>query len=185
MRSATTRRFWASPINSLVGHFKCVVMTQDWHPVGHVSFASAHKKKPFSTIDMPYGKQVMWPDHCVQGTPDANLLKDLDMTKANMILRKGFNPDVDGYSAFFDNNHKTSTGLEGYLKARSVKRVFLAGLATDFRVMWSALDAREAGFEAMVIEDACRAIDLDGSLQAAWNSMQKAGVGRVQSNELL
>src|SRR5215212_2028024 len=101
-------------INKLAGSFKCVVMTQDWHPSSHVSFASAHGKKPFSTIDMPYGKQVMWPDHCIQGSQDANLLKDLDVTKANMILRKGFNPKVDGYSAFFDNDHKTSTGLEGY-----------------------------------------------------------------------
>jgi nicotinamidase/pyrazinamidase len=172
-------------INRMVGYFRCVVMTQDWHPAGHVSFASAHSKKPFSTIDMPYGKQVMWPDHCVQGMQDANLLKDLDVTKANMILRKGFNPKVDGYSAFFDNDHKTSTGLEGYFKARGVKRVFLAGLATDFCVMWSALDARKIGFEAAVIEDACRGIDLDGSLKAAWDSMLKAGVSRIQTSDLM
>lgn len=171
-------------INNLAGRFRCVVMTQDWHPAGHVSFASAHSKKAFSTLDMPYGKQVMWPDHCVQGTQDANLLKDLDLTKANMILRKGFNPEVDGYSAFFDNDHKTSTGLDGYFKARGVKRVFLAGLATDFCVMWSAIDARKLGFEATVIEDACRGIDLEGSLAAAWKSMEKAGVGRIKSSDL-
>jgi len=169
-------------VNRLIGRFDHVVMTQDWHPAKHVSFASSHNKKPFSMIDMPYGKQVMWPVHWVQGTSDA--LKELHVTKANMILRKGFNPDVDGYSAFFDNDHKTSTDLEGYFKTRGVKHIFLAGLATDFCVMWSSLDARKLGFEATVIEDACRGIDLDGSLAAAWKSMEKAGVGRVNSSDL-
>ena len=172
-------------INKLAGYFSCVVMTQDWHPAGHVSFASAHGKPAFSTIDMPYGKQVMWPDHCVQGSKDADLLDGLDLARANLILRKGFNPKVDGYSAFFDNDHKTSTGLDGYFKARGIRRVFLAGLATDFCVMWSAVDARKAGFEAAVIEDACRGIDLNGSLQAAWNELAKAGVARVESGELM
>jgi nicotinamidase/pyrazinamidase len=172
-------------INKLAGRFSCVVMTQDWHPAGHVSFASAHGKPPFSAIDMPYGKQVMWPDHCVQGSSDAEVINGLDIAKANVILRKGFNPKVDGYSAFFDNDHKTSTGLDGYFKARGIRRVFLAGLATDFCVMWSAVDARKAGFEVAVIEDACRGIDLNGSLQAAWNDMAKAGVARIQSKDLI
>jgi nicotinamidase/pyrazinamidase len=172
-------------INKLAGYFSCVVMTQDWHPAGHVSFASTHGKPAFSTIDMPYGKQVMWPDHCVQDSKDAQLLNSLDTAKANVVLRKGFNPKVDGYSAFFDNDHKTSTGLDGYFKARGIRRVFLAGLATDFCVMWSAVDARKAGFEATVIEDACRGIDLNGSLQAAWNEMAKAGVARIQSRDLI
>ena len=171
-------------INRVSGNFKCVVMTQDWHTAGHVSFASVHGKKPFSVIDMPYGKQVMWPDHCIQGTDDAKLHKNLDVTRASIILRKGFDPKVDGYSAFFDNDHKSSTGLDGYLKARGVTRVFITGLATDFCVMWSAVDARKVGFQAVVIEDACRGIDLDGSLAAAWKDMDKAGVKRIQSSEI-
>ena len=171
-------------INMLAGSFGCVVMTQDWHSARHVSFASAHGKEVFSVIDMPYGKQVMWPDHCIQGTEDAKLHRDLDVTKASIILRKGFDPKVDGYSAFFDNDHKSSTGLDGYLKARGIKRVFLTGLATDFCVMWSAMDARKAGLLAFVIEDACRGIDLNGSLAAAWNEMEKAGVKRIESTDI-
>jgi nicotinamidase/pyrazinamidase len=171
-------------INKLSGSFSCVVMTQDWHPAGHVSFASAHSKDLFSVIEMPYGKQVMWPDHCVQGTEDAKLHRDLDLTKASMILRKGFDPRVDGYSAFFDNDHKSSTGLDGYLKARGIKRVFVTGLATDFCVMWSAVDARKAGLQAFVIEDACRGIDLNGSLATAWKDMEAAGVKRIQSSDV-
>lgn len=172
-------------INSLAGRFKCVVMTQDWHPARHASFASTHGKEPFSVIDMPYGKQVMWPDHCVQNTEDANLHSTLDLTKANLILRKGFNPDVDGYSAFYDNDKKSPTGLTGYLKARKVKRVFICGLATDFCVMWSAVDARKDGFECVVIEDASRGIDVRGSMEAAWKEMGKAGVKHIQSTELV
>lgn len=172
-------------INGLAGRFKCVVMTQDWHPAKHVSFASTHGKDPFSLIDMPYGKQVMWPDHCVQNTADANLHASLDLTKANLILRKGFNPEVDGYSAFYDNDKKSPTGLSGYLKSRKVKRVFVCGLATDFCVMWSSVDARKDGFEVFVIEDASRGIDVRGSLQAGWDEMTKAGCKRVQSGDLV
>jgi nicotinamidase/pyrazinamidase len=166
-------------INDLAGKFQCVVMTQDWHPAGHVSFASTHSKEPFSVIDMPYGKQVMWPAHCVQGTDDAKLHANLDLTKANLILRKGFNPQVDGYSAFYDNDKKTSTGLTGYFKARGIRRVFVCGLATDFCVMWSSVDARKDGFTVFVIEDASRGIDVNGSMQAAWTAMTKAGVKRI------
>ena len=171
-------------VNELAGKFSCVVMTQDWHTPGHSSFASTHGKEPFSVIDMPYGKQVMWPDHCVQGTEDAALHARLDLTKANLILRKGFNPKVDGYSAFYDNDKKTSTGLTGYFKARGIKRIFLCGLATDFCVMWSSIDARKDGFKVAVIDDASRAIDLRGSLAAGWKDMEKAGVKRVQSTDL-
>lgn len=171
-------------VNDLAAKFPCVVMTQDWHVPNHSSFASTHGKEPFSVIDMPYGKQVLWPDHCVQGTEDAALHAELDRTKANLILRKGFNPNVDGYSAFYDNDKKTSTGLTGYFKARGIQRVFICGLATDFCVMWSAIDARKDGFKVAVIEDASRAIDLRGSLAAAWKDMEKAGVKRVQSTDL-
>jgi len=171
-------------INDIAGKFKCVVMTQDWHTPGHISFASTHGKEPFSVIKLPYGDQVMWPDHCVQGTDDANLHSDLDLTKAQLILRKGFNPNVDGYSAFYDNDKKTPTGLAGYLKARGVKRVFVCGLATDFCVMWSSVDARKAGFKTVVIEDLSRGIDVRGSMEAAWKEMTKAGVQRVMSRDI-
>jgi len=171
-------------INDIAGKFTCVVMTQDWHPEGHISFASTHGKEPFSVIEMPYGPQVMWPAHCVQGTDDAKLHANLDLTKANMILRKGFNPKVDGYSAFYDNDKKSATGLTGYFKARGVKRVFVCGLATDFCVMWSAVDARKDGFQVVVLEDAARGIDVRGSMAAAWKDMDKAGVKRANSTDL-
>jgi nicotinamidase/pyrazinamidase len=171
-------------INDIAGKFKCVVMTQDWHPRGHISFASTHGKEPFSAIKLPYGDQVMWPDHCIQGTLDANLHAGLDLTKANLILRKGFNPNVDGYSAFYDNDKKTPTGLAGYLKARGVKRVFVCGLATDFCVMWSSVDAVKAGFKTVVIEDLSRGIDVRGSMEAAWKEMAKAGVERAMSRDI-
>ena len=171
-------------VNKLAGGFKNVVMTQDWHPSGHVSFASTHKKEVFSTMEMIYGTQVMWPDHCVQGTADGALHKDLSIPHAQLIIRKGYNANVDGYSAFLDLDGKTHTGLEGYLRGRGIRRVFLAGLATDFCVMWSATDARKLGFEAAVIEDACRHIDVGGSLNAAWKKMDAAGVKRIQSADL-
>jgi nicotinamidase/pyrazinamidase len=171
-------------INKLAKGFKNVVMTQDWHPAGHISFASTHKKKPFEVMEMVYGTQVMWPDHCIQSTPDGALHKDLSVAHAQLIIRKGYNANVDGYSAFLDLDGKTATGLEGYLKTRGIKRVFLAGLATDFCVMWSATDARKLGFEAAVIEDACRHIDVNGSLAAAWKKMDDAGVKRIQSADL-
>ena len=172
-------------VNQLAEAFRNVVFTQDWHPVGHLSFASAHAgRSPYDTIAMPYGPQVLWPDHCVQGTEGASLSKDLAVPHAGLVIRKGFNKNVDSYSAFTEADGKTTTGLAAYLKARKVKRVFLAGLATDFCVAWSALDARKAGFETYVIEDACRGIDTQGSLAKAWADMTKAGVKRIKSDDI-
>ena len=169
-------------INKIAAGFENVVLTQDWHTKGHASFASAHAgKKPFETTKMPYGTQVLWPDHCVQGTDDAALHKDLALPKAELIVRKGYHPNVDSYSAFMEADGKTPTGLGGYLKERGIKRVFVTGLATDFCVAWTAMDARKAGFEVYVIEDATRAIDLNGSLAAAWKQMSAKGVKRIQS----
>jgi nicotinamidase/pyrazinamidase len=172
-------------INRIAKSFANVVLTQDWHTDGHVSFATSHSgKKPFETVDLAYGKQVLWPDHCVQGTDSASLSKDLAVPHAGLVIRKGFNKGVDSYSAFTEADGKTTTGLAAYLKARKVKRVFLAGLATDYCVAWSALDARKARFETFVIEDACRGIDLQGSLAKAWAGMAKAGVKRIQSADI-
>ena len=172
-------------INRIAKGFANVVMTQDWHTAGHVSFASSHPgKKPFETVDLKYGKQVLWPDHCVQGTDGASLSKDLSIPQAELFVRKGFHQDVDSYSAFTEADGKTTTGLAAYLKARQVKRLFVAGLATDFCVAWTALDARKAGFETYVIEDACRGIDAQGSLAKAWADMAKAGVKRIQSGDI-
>jgi nicotinamidase/pyrazinamidase len=173
-------------INRLAARFDNVVLTQDWHPRGHASFASSHPgKKPFETIDLPYGNQVLWPDHCVQGTPGAALHSNLDTDKAQLVVRKGFHRDIDSYSAFLEADRKTTTGLAGYLKQRELKSLFVCGLATDFCVAWTALDGRAAGFEVSVIEDACRAIDLEGSLERAWADMRGAGVKRVKSEALL
>lgn len=173
-------------INALAPAFRNIVVTQDWHPRGHASFASSHPgRQPFETVQMPYGPQVLWPDHCVQGTDDAALHRDLRLPTAQLILRKGFHPDVDSYSAFEEADRKTSTGLAGYLRARGIGSVFVCGLATDFCVAWTALDARQAGFAAYVIEDATRAIDLDGSLAAAWAQMAARGVQRIQSADIL
>ncbi len=172
-------------INKLSAAFENVVVTQDWHTPGHVSFASAHAgKKPFETTKLAYGTQVLWPDHCVQGTADAALLKDLSLPKAQLIIRKGYHQSTDSYSAFMEADGKTSTGLAAYLKAHGVDTVYVCGLATDFCVAWTALDARKAGFKAYVIEDASRGIDLNGSLKAAWEHMAKAGVKRIQSNDI-
>jgi nicotinamidase/pyrazinamidase len=172
-------------INRLAKSFANVVLTQDWHTPGHVSFATTHSgKKPFETVDLSYGKQVLWPDHCVQGTESASLSKDLAVPHAGLVIRKGFNKNVDSYSAFTEADGKTTTGLAAYLKARKVKRVFLAGLATEYCVAWSALDARKARFETYVVEDACRGIDLQGSLAKAWADMTKAGVKRIQSADI-
>ena len=172
-------------INKMAKSFFNVVMTQDWHTEGHVSFASSHSgKKPFEMIDLAYGKQVLWPDHCVQGTDGAALSKDLSVPQAALVIRKGFHKNVDSYSAFTEADGKTTTGLAAYLKARGIKRVFVAGLATDFCVAWSALDARKAGFETYVVEDACRGIDTQGSLAKAWADMAKAGVKRIQSADI-
>jgi nicotinamidase/pyrazinamidase len=172
-------------INRIAKGFANVVVTQDWHTADHISFASVHPgKKPFETIDLPYGRQILWPDHCVQGTESASLSKDLSIPHAGLIIRKGFHRDIDSYSTFTEADGKTTTGLAAYLKARELKRVFLAGLATDFCVAWSALDARKEGFETYVVEDACRGIDTGGSIAKAWADMTKAGVKRIQSVEI-
>ncbi len=166
--------------------FTNVVLTQDWHPKGHLSFASSHEgKAPLETIGMPYGPQVLWPDHCIQNTPGAAFHDGLGIAHAALIVRKGFRPDIDSYSAFFENDRQTVTGLSGYLRQRGLSRVFLAGLATDFCVQYSALDARKEGFETMVIEDACRAIDMEGSLDAAIAAMTGAGVEIIQSKDVI
>ncbi len=170
-------------VNRLARAFRHVVLTQDWHPPDHVSFASSHAgKKPFETIELPYGTQVLWPDHCVQSTPGADFHRGLDVAHAQLIIRKGYRSHVDSYSAFCEADGTTSTGLAGYLRDRGLEHVSLAGLATDFCVAWSALDARKRGFRATVIEDACRAIDTGGSLAKAWQSMTAAGVARVPSS---
>jgi nicotinamidase/pyrazinamidase len=169
-------------INSLAKKFENVLITQDWHTPGHASFASTYSgKKPFETTKLKYGTQVLWPDHCVQGTNDASLHKDLDIPHAQLVIRKGYHKDVDSYSAFQEADRKTNTGLAGYLKGRGIKTVYVVGLATDFCVAWTAMDARAAGFNALVIEDACRGIDLNGSVAAAWKQMTAKGVKRIQS----
>ena len=172
-------------INRIAPRFANVVLTQDWHPADHISFAANHPgRAPFETITLPYGEQVLWPTHCVQGTRDAALHDDLRVPQAQLIIRKGFHRDVDSYSAFMEADRRTSTGLAAYLKARGITKLYLCGLATDYCVAWSAQDARAAGCEATVIEDACRAIDLNGSLARAWADMAAAGVGRVQSTDI-
>jgi nicotinamidase/pyrazinamidase len=172
-------------INKLSLAFQNIVVTQDWHTQGHASFASAHGgRKPFDSVKLNYGDQVLWPDHCVQGTEDAALHKDLKLPTTQLIIRKGYNKGVDSYSAFQEADRKTVTGLAGYLKARGIQTVYITGLATDFCVAWTALDARAAGFEAYVIEDATRAIDLNGSLAAAWKQMAAKGVKRIQSGDV-
>ena len=164
-------------INALLGDFPVRVFTQDWHPAGHGSFASSHPgKAPFEVTEMPYGAQVLWPDHCVQGSPGAAFHPELNTDPADMILRKGTNPAIDSYSAFFENDRTTPTGLEGYLRTRGVKRLVLTGLATDFCVAYSAIDGARLGFDVTVRLDGCRAIDLDGSLAAALADMRAAGV---------
>ena len=172
-------------INRLAAKFENVVLTQDWHPRNHASFASSHRgKKPFEAIRLPYGKQVLWPDHCVQGTSGAAFHPDLGVTHAQLVVRKGHHREVDSYSAFMEGDRKTATGLAGYLRERGLKQLYFCGLATDFCVAWSALDARAAGFQATVIEDACRAIDLEGSLARARADLQAAGVGKTNSSRL-
>ncbi|MEO0485460.1 MAG: bifunctional nicotinamidase/pyrazinamidase [Pseudomonadota bacterium] len=164
-------------INALMGEFEAVVLTQDWHPAGHSSFASSHAgRAPYEVMEMPYGPQVLWPDHCVQGTSGAAFHAGLDVDRADMIIRKGYNPAIDSYSALFENDHETPTGLEGYLRSRGISALTMVGLATDFCVNFSAVDAAKAGFEVTVRTDLARAIDLDGSLAAARDGMAAAGV---------
>ena len=171
-------------INRLGQRFEHMVCTQDWHVAGHSSFASSHPgRAPFEVIQATYGEQVLWPDHCIQATSGADFHPGLDTAKAELILRKGFQREVDSYSAFYDNDHRTATGLAGYLRERGVDRIFICGLATDFCVKWSALDARREGFEVTVIADACRAIDINGSLDQAMAEMREAGVRFVDHRE--
>jgi nicotinamidase/pyrazinamidase len=170
-------------INRLAQGFAHVVLTQDWHPPGHQSFASAHPgRKPYETITVPYGAQILWPDHCVQGTLGAEFRKDLQMTRAELVLRKGYHHDIDSYSAFFENDRKTHTGLSGYLRERGFSRVFMAGLAFDFCVRYSAEDARREGFEVVVIEDACRGIDVEGSVASTHETLATIDVRCITSN---
>jgi nicotinamidase/pyrazinamidase len=164
-------------VNRLAAEFAHVILTQDWHPRGHASFASSHHaKQPFEVIEVAYGQQILWPDHCVQGTSGAAFNPALDVPHAELIVRKGFRRAIDSYSAFFENDHHTPTGLAGYLRERGLERLTLCGLATDFCVLYSALDGRKAGFEVRVVTSACRSIDLDGSLGPALASMRETGV---------
>ena len=168
-------------INAMMDDFQVCILTQDWHPAGHSSFATSHAgKNPFEMIDLPYGQQVLWPEHCVQGTPGATFHSDLRTDPADIIIRKGSNPAIDSYSAFFENDQKTPTGLDGYLKTRGIDTISLVGLATDFCVNFSALDGARLGYSVNVIQAACRAIDLEGSLAVAQKAMRDAGV-RLES----
>jgi nicotinamidase/pyrazinamidase len=172
-------------INRIAKSFENVVMTQDWHTPHHISFASSHEgKKPFEVIKLPYGNQVLWPDHCVQGTESAHIAKGIDIPQAVLIIRKGYHNDVDSYSAFLEADKETRTGLAGYLKERKIDTLFVTGLATDFCVAWTAMDARNAGFDVYVVEDACRGIDLNGSIAKAWEDMTKLGVKKIESSDI-
>ena len=172
-------------INSLGEKFQNVIFTQDWHTENHASFASSHPgKEPFETIELSYGTQVLWPDHCVQGSDDALLAEGLNIPHAQLIIRKGYHNEIDSYSTFVAADGETKTGLTGYMRERGLQEVYVCGLATDFCVGWSAIDARRAGMDVWVIEDACRAIDLNGSLEAAWKSMEQEGVLRISSNDI-
>jgi nicotinamidase/pyrazinamidase len=167
-------------VNDLAARFGHVVLTQDWHPPRHQSFASTHPgRKPYEIIDVAYGRQVLWPDHCIQGTPGADFRGDLQIPHAELVLRKGYRREIDSYSAFYENDRATPTGLSGYLRERGFGRVFLAGLAFDFCVRYSAEDARREGFQVVVIEDACRGIDVDGSMSATRGQFETLGINCV------
>ncbi|OQM73795.1 bifunctional nicotinamidase/pyrazinamidase [Manganibacter manganicus] len=167
-------------VNDLIRNAEHVILTQDWHPASHSSFASSHPdKKPFESMTMPYGEQTLWPDHCIQGSIGSDFHSGLAWTKAELVIRKGFRPTIDSYSAFFENDHRTPTGLAGYLRERGIVAITLAGLATDFCVAYSALDAVRQGFAATVRLDACRGIDLNGSLDTMLGQMRTAGVTLV------
>ncbi len=171
-------------INELGNKFENVILTQDWHTPNHASFASSHPgKNAFETIELSYGSQVLWPDHCVQGSDDAKLSAGLNIPHAQLIIRKGYHNEIDSYSTFVAADKKTKTGLTGYLQERGLTDIYVCGLATDFCVSWSAIDARRAGLQVWVIEDACRGIDLNGSLDAAWRAMEEVGVKRITSGE--
>lgn len=172
-----------SDINALMGKAEAVILTQDWHPAGHSSFASSYEgKEPYDVIEMPYGPQVLWPDHCIQGRKGARFHAGLQVDHADLIIRKGYNPLIDSYSAFFENDHKTPTGLEGYLRTRGIEKLTIVGLALDFCVNFSAVDAANLGFNVTVRQDLCRAIDLNGSLSAAIDGMKAAGVTLENNN---
>lgn len=167
-------------INARMAQAGAVILTQDWHPAGHSSFASQHQDRaPMDTVTMPYGTQVLWPDHCVQGSLGAEFHPDLDTDRAEMILRKGFRPDIDSYSAFFENDRTTQTGLDGYLRTRGITDLDFAGLATDFCVAWSALDAARLGYRVRVLTSLCRGIDVNGSMAQALDNLRTAGVELV------
>ena len=172
-------------IHAMAPRFEHIILTQDWHPAGHHSFACAHDGKcAFEQVKVSYGEQTLWPDHCVQGTWGAEFHPDLKLTRAELILRKGFRPEIDSYSAFFENDRVTATGLNAYLRERGLGRLFIAGLAYDYCVGYSALDARRLGFPAVVVRDACRAIDLNGSVVAIEKEFAGAGVRVMESREL-
>lgn len=173
-------------INKLSATFDAVIQTQDWHPGGHSSFASTHEgKDPFETVEMSYGSQVLWPDHCVQGSEGATFHPDLQTDRSQLIIRKGFRKDIDSYSAFFENDDTTSTGLTGYLRERDIDTLYAVGLATDFCVKWSVLDGIKEGFDLYVVEDAVKGIDIEGSVEQAWSEMLDAGAEKVSSEDLL
>jgi len=175
-----------APINRLAARFDHAVLTQDWHPAGHLSFASSHPgRKPLESIEVAYGPQILWPDHCVQETAGAEFHRDLHVHQAEMVLRKGYDRAIDSYSVFFENDRRTPTGLCGYLRERGFRRVFLCGLALDFCVRYSAEDARRTGFEAVVIEDACRGIDVAGSVAETMRVFAETGVARVTAGDLV
>ena len=170
-------------VNTLMNAFNAVILTQDWHPPAHQSFASQHEgHAPYDTIGMPYGEQVLWPDHCVQGSDGAAFHPDLNTDRADLIIRKGFRPEIDSYSAFYENDGTTVTGLTGYLEARGIDGLVVVGLATDFCVKWSATDGATEGFDVWVVEDATRGIDQNGSMDAAWKAMGDAGVQVISSD---
>lgn len=172
-------------INQLARHFDNIVLTQDWHPENHISFVENHpNRKAYELIQLDYGPQVLWPSHCVQGSKDAEFHPDLNIPTAQLIIRKGFRSQIDSYSAFMEADHKTTTGLAGYLKERGINTVYIVGIATDFCVAWTAMDAAKLGFKAFVISDATKAIDLQGSLQHAWQEMLAVGVKRMISKEI-
>lgn len=171
-------------INQLTPKFKTVVLTQDWHPANHISFAKNHNRPPFEIIDLPYGEQVLWPNHCVQGSHGANFHPDLSTISAQLIIRKGYHRHIDSYSGFMEADRMTPTGLSGYLHMHGIQRVFVAGLATDFCVAWTAMDAVHFGFDCLVIDDACRAIDVNGSLAEAWQNMLSSGVQKIYAKDL-
>lgn len=173
-------------VNQLIEHFDVIIQTQDWHPEGHSSFASSHEgKEPYDTIEVDYGTQVLWPDHCVQGTNGAEFHSDLNTLKSQVIIRKGFRKAIDSYSTFFENDQETTTGLTGYLQQRGITDLYTVGLATDFCVKWSILDGIDEGFTMHIVEDAVKGIDLNGSLDAAWKEMKEKGVRITDSEEIL